>query len=1124
MLCLFWLGPPRVEVEDLPVRLETRKVTALLAVLSLERRAQSREHLATLLWPEYDSRRAPANLRRALASLQASLGPGWLQADRETVALCGLGRIRVDFDDLIIRVRDARTHHPGAEDRLCAACEEKLEEAGALHKGDFLEGFNLKDCPEFDQWQMLKRDELLQEMSYAMERLAQASAEAGRWEDAIERARRWLSLDELHEPAHRALMFSYSRTGKRSAALHQYEECARLLQAELGQEPDERTRVLYERIRDRKLERSVAATSPLRPAGTTSAPLPEATKAAAPFADLLRTKLDIPQLRAAGVERPRLLDVMTQGISHGLAVVSAPAGFGKSTFLSQWSSHADMPVAWLSLDSGDNDVHRFMLYCAGALDAAKPGLGRAAADLLSAMPPVPAKVVMTCLINAVSSAGGDIALVLDDYQFIRTVEIHEAVRLLVDRRPPLLRLVIATREDPPLPLARLRSSGALTEIRADDVRFTMSEAGLFLNSSMSLLLSGANVARLSKRTEGWIAGLQMAALSLQGRGDADAFISAFGGTNRYILDYLAEEVFSRQEEETRRFLLETSILDRMSAGLCEAVSGRRGGQEMLERLDRANLFVVALDERRCWFRYHHLFGDILLHWLERDRPPEEIRALRLRAGDWLDANGELAEAIQQYLAAGEFDRAAGLIERSYVEVLSRGGLGELLQWCTQFPDDITRQRPTFEVVAAWALAFAGKREAAETVLACVDSALDRSASGRDDAKIRALQGDVAIMSAHLNDLAGNGTRAIELARAADRLLPADHLTGRSLVLFILGSAFMYQGDLENSERMFSDRLRFSIAMDNIWSISNAVFWLLVLRRHEGTFDGCEEMLREYEAHVDRHHSRGGGHLAKTSAVAGELKREQGRLVEAERIVAEAVRQVEGCDMPSEVYFCLYYLARTQRSLGRVDEAVATVERAEEIARTSTVLPAMRTAFEVERVKNWLAIGDIESATAWADRRQHSEKESPLYRHLELVCLARVRLAATASNGGRDQALGLLEELTATARLHRWNGVLIESLLLLAKAKLLQFGPQVALSTMDEAVRLAYEGGFFQTVVEEGSQAGELLRGGMDAMTWTDPPLQTYVANVLGAAWGLPTEPREGGHVIRTHGKGKGNRH
>jgi len=309
---------------------------------------------------------------------------------------------------------------------------------------------------------------------------------------------------------------------------------------------------------------------------------------------------------------------------------------------------------------------------------------------------------------------------------------------------------------------------------------------------------------------------------------------------------------------------------------------------------------------------------------------------------------------------------------------------------------------------------------------------------------------------------------------------------------------MHQGDLESADRMFSERLSFSTAMDNIWSMSNAVFWLLVLRWHQGTFRGCEEMIRDYEANVDRHRARGGGHLAKTFAVAGELKREQGRLEEAARIVGEAVSQVEGSGMPSEVYFCLYYLARVQRSLGRVDEAVATVERAEEISRTFTVLAAMRTAFEVERVRNWLALGDIASAAAWADGHQQSQVESPLNRHLELLSLARVRLAAADSNHARDQALGLLEELISTARLHHWNGLLIETLLLLAKGKLLQFGPQEALSAMDEAVRLAHAGGFFQTIVEEGPQAAELLRGGLDAVTWTDPSLQAYVARVLGA--------------------------
>ncbi len=1082
---LLWLGHPRIERDGRPVRLDTRKTTALLAYLTLTDHPVSRERLAALFWPEFDQERAPANLRRSLATLRAALPGQWLAAERDRIGVRLSQELWVDVLQarLLIAAVKRHAHH---EEQACPACRARLEQATALYAGDFLEGFTLPDCSEFDDWQLAERESSRSDQGWTLQRLARAQAAAQQWEQALGTARRWVSLDRLHEPAQALVIRILAQSGQRNAAIRHYEEFAGLLQRELGAQPDPRTRA--------PCDQAVAAnrSAPARPAARS------ATRAAASFKGLLRTKLDVPQPRTARVERKRLIKVMNQGISRGLAVVSAPAGFGKSTLLAQWASRASMPVAWLSLDSGDNDVHRFLHYCAGALDAAKAGLGVAAATLLESMPPAPAQAVMTSLIDAIGSSGTDIALVLDDYQFIRAVEIHEAVRFLVDRKPPLLRLVIATREDPPLPLARLRSQGSLAEIRADNLRFTTGEASQFLNSSMALSLSEQNVAQLSKRTEGWIAGLQMAALSLQGRGDVEAFITAFGGTNRFILDYLAEEVFARQDEETQHFLLETSILDRMSAGLCEAVSGRNGAQQMLERLDRANLFLVALDEHRCWFRYHHLFGELLLHRLEHDHPAEEIRALRLRAGDWLGANGNLAEAILQYLAAQGFEQAAGLIENNYVQVLSRGGLGELLRWCRQIPDEVAAQRPALGVVAAWALVLAGKHEATETVLASVEGVLERSASGRDDAKIRALQGDVSIIRGFLDDLAGNTARAIELTRAADRLLPVDHLIGRSLVFLILGRALMYQGDLDGADRVFSDRLRFSTEVDNIWSISNAVFWLLVLRRHQGALAGCEQMVRDYEARVDRHQARGGGQLAKTFAAAGELKREQGLLAEAVAMAGEAVRQVEGWGMPSEVYFCLYYLVRAQRSLGRLQETAATLEKADQILRTSTVLSVLRTAFEAERVRNWLAMGDVTSAAAWADRHQSTETETPLNRHIELLCLARVRLATAASDDELEQVLGKLEELASSAREHRWYGLLIETLLLLAKAKLRQFGAQEALGAMEEAVRLAHAGGFFQTILEEGSQAAELLRAGVDAGKWTDPTTRAYVQKILAA--------------------------
>ncbi len=1076
---LSWLGHPRIERDAEPVRLDTRKTTALLAYLSLSDLPVSRERLAALFWPEFDEVRAPANLRRSVATIRAALPGEWLAAERNRIGIIPSSVLWVDVRESRQLIAWVKGHsHDDAD--ACPDCRTRLEQAADLFGGDFLEGFTLPDCPQFDDWQLAERESIRFDHGWALQRLAGAQAAAEQWEQALKTARRWVSLDRLHEPAQALLIRVLALSGQRSAALRHYDEFAGLLQSELGVKPDPRTREPCEQ-------------TPTPPRGAAAPP----SVPAAPFEELLRTKLDAPQLRAARVERKRLVDVMGEGIARGLAIVSAPAGFGKTTLLSHWASRAGMPVAWLSLDRGDNDLHRFLHYCAGALDAAAAGLGRSAADLLAAVPPAPAQAVITSLINAIDTAGRDIALVLDDYQFIQAMEIHEAVRFLVDRRPPLLRIVIATREDPPLPLARLRSGGALGEIRADDLRFTTSEAGRFLNSSMALSLSEENVSRLSKRTEGWIAGLQMAALSLQGRGDADAFIAAFGGTNRYILDYLAEEVFSRQDEETRGFLLETSILGRMSAGLCEAVTGRRGAQEMLDRFDRANLFLVALDERRRWFRYHHLFADLLLHRLERDRPPDEIRALRLRAGDWLGANGELAEAVQQFLSAGGFDQAAGLIEGSYVDILSRGGLGELLRWCRDIPDEVTGQRPALGVVAAWAQALAGRQEATETILMKVERTLERLGSGQDHAKTNALRGDVAIIRAFLNDLAGNASQAMELTRTAHGLLPADHLIGRSLVFLIQGRTFMYQGDLESADRSFSDFLRFGVGIDNIWAMSYSVYWLLVLRRLQGSLDGCERLMSDFETHVDRHHSRGSGTLAKTFAVAGELKREQGLLEEAVGVAGDAVRQVEGWGMPSEVCFCLYYLARAQRSLGRVEDSAATVEKAWAIQQTSTVLAAMRTALDAEQVQNWLLRGDIESAVTWADLHLRSETESPLNRHVELLSLARVRLAAAASNDEQDKALDLLEELTSTARHRGWKGLLIESLLLQARARLVRFGPREGLDAMDEAVRLAHRGGFFQTIVEAGPQATDLFQAGLDAGLWSDAPLRAYVDRLLG---------------------------
>ncbi|MBE3063400.1 MAG: hypothetical protein IMZ69_00040, partial [Spirochaetes bacterium] len=661
-LGLFWLGSPRVEVAGRSVRLETRKVTALLAILSLDRRPQSREHLAALLWPEFDSQRAPANLRRALASLQASLGLGWLQADRETVAVAGPGEIRIDFEDLAGCVSEARAHHPAAGDRLCQQCEGKLRGVIGLYRGDFLEGFNLKDSPGFDQWQTQKRDELLHAMSWALERLAEASAEAGRWEEGIEQARRWLSLDELHEPAHRTLMFLYARAGKSSAALRQYEECARLLRAELGQEPEERTRTLHERIKLRKLDGPHGESTQAPPAARAQSREP------------LATRLRPPLIRPALVERARLFRLLDEGARRPLTLVSAPAGFGKTTLLAEWVERCGLPVAWVSLEEADNDPVRMLTGIASVLGQLEPGLGEEALQMLYSMqiPSLPA--VAGSLLADLARSPAPRVLVLDDYHLVGRTETQKILADLVQRMPAELHLVIATREDPALPLARLRARAQLAEVRADDLRFLPEEAAAFLRQVMGLDLSEEDVALLERRTEGWPAGLQMAALSLQSRNDPSEFIRSFGGSHKYVMDYLVGEVVDGQPVEVQEFLLRTSLLDRFCAGLCDELVERTGSQAVLEGLDRANLFVVALDEERQWYRYHHLFAELLRHRLRQGREPAEIERLHLRAGGWLESSGDMEGAMRHYLACRHQGEALRLMGERHLAILTRGGL------------------------------------------------------------------------------------------------------------------------------------------------------------------------------------------------------------------------------------------------------------------------------------------------------------------------------------------------------------------------------------------------------------------------------------------------------------------
>lgn len=433
---------------------------------------------------------------------------------------------------------------------------------------------------------------------------------------------------------------------------------------------------------------------------------------------LLATKLYIPLLHPNLVKRPRLTRRLDEGLrlGHKLTLISASAGSGKTTLLSEWAANSNLQFCWLSLDEDDNDPARFWAYVTAALQTLYPEAGQSVLPMLQSSQPSPIRSILTILLNELAVLSEPVVLVLDDYHLITAVDIHNNVAFLLDHLPQHLHLVIATRADPALPIARLRARGQLTELRADDLRFTTEEVAAFLNEAMGLSLQPQDIAMLEARTEGWASGLHLAALSLQGREDAHAFVEAFTGGHQYIIEYLIEEVLSQQPEPVQRFLLQTSILDRLCGPLCDALTGEQNGAEVLERLQRDNLFTIPLDDERCWYRYHHLFSDLLRKRLGQSVLPDQVNALHCRAGQWHAENGLLEQAVKHARMAGDFERIAQIAERAAGGSLLDARLTVLLRWVDTLPQDVLSAHPCLQIYRAWALYMNGHLQAAQQAL------------------------------------------------------------------------------------------------------------------------------------------------------------------------------------------------------------------------------------------------------------------------------------------------------------------------------------------------------------------------------------------------------------------------
>jgi LuxR family maltose regulon positive regulatory protein len=801
-------------------------------------------------------------------------------------------------------------------------------------------------------------------------------------------------------------------------------------------------------------------------------------------------------------------------------LISAPAGFGKTTLLTEWlaagpAGPADERLtAWLSLDRADNEPASFWTYVIAALQTVAPGVGESALTLLQAPQPPPVETVLTALLNDLGAITGDIVLVLDDYHVIDARDVQDAMAFLLDHLPPRLHVVIASRTDPALPLARLRARGELVETRAAELRFTPDEAAAYLNEMMGLELTARDVAALEGRTEGWIAALQLAALSMQGRDDLAGFIAGFTGDDRYVVDYLAEEVLQRQSDRVQTFLLQTSILGRLSGPLCDAVTGQGGGKAMLEALDRGNLFLVPLDDRRRWYRYHHLFADVLQARL-LDEQPDQVPDLHQRASAWYQQNGEPAVAIGHALAGGDFERAADLVEleipamsRTRQEAMVRG-------WLEVIPDEVVRVRPVLSVGFAGALLSVGELEGVESRLRDAERWLDvttgtdarsqaRSAEMvvADEEEYRRLPAMIELYRAALALARGDVPGTVRHARRALNLaLAEDHLC-RAAAAGMSGLAFWTSGDLEAGHSAYAECMAGLRRAGHIADTFGCAIALADIRLVQGRLG---EAMRTYEQALQRVPEQGGPVLRGTAdmyvGMSG-VHRERNDLHAATQQLLRSQELGEHTGLPQNRYRWRVAMARIRQAEGDLDGALDLLNEAERVY-LGDFFPNVRPVPAL-RARIWIAQGRLGEALGWAREQGLSVDDDLSYlREFEHITLARVLMARYQDERAErsvPEAIRLLDRLLRAAEEGERAGSVIEIGVLRALAYQRHEDIPAALSCLERAVTQAEPEGYVRVFADEGPPMASLLRVAARQQTG-----RNYVRQLLAAVTETETE-------------------
>ncbi len=840
------------------------------------------------------------------------------------------------------------------------------------------------------------------------------------------------------------------------------------------------------------------------------------------IAPILATKLYVPPFRPGVVERPNLIERLNEGLRQNqdfgrkLTLISAPAGFGKTTLVSEWAAGCKMlepevRVAWLSLDEGDNDLSRFLAYLIAALQKIEPQIGEGVSGILQAaqsqMPPI--ELLLTTLLNDLNAVADSIILVLDDYHVIEAQPLHQALAFLIEHLPTRLHLVIATREDPSFPLARWRARGQLTELRAADLRFTPAEAAEFLNQVMGLNLSAEDIASLETSTEGWIAGLQLAAISMQGEKDTASFIKSFAGSHHFVLDYLLEEVLQKQPAGVQTFLLQTSILDRLCGPLCDAVllNPSVSGQETLEDLERANLFIVPLDNERRWYRYHHLFGDLLRQRLSQSTAPSTAgkengaAELHQRASQWFEENNDKPTAFYHALAARDYSRAAGLAEMAWKEMDGAFQSAAWLGWTKKLPEEVIRVRPVLCAQIAQSLADIGDAEASEARLQDAERRLEGLSAGRviaDEEQFRALPATIALARAYNAQVLGRLADARKYAELALQLTPASDFFRRAQATVTLEITHWTSGDLEAACRAMGDWMKSMEQAGNpVFVIASAFAvgdMLVALGRLAEAERAYQDALKLAAQHgpeaepITAHHHLGLSMIyyqrGDDTPAAYHWKR-----------AAELGPQTTLADWPHRWHVAQ---AQLKEGAGDLETALALLDEAKRVYIQSLV-PDLRPIAAL-KARIYLKQGRTDKARAWAAERGFSPADEVSYLHeFEYLTLARLEIANPLVNA-------LLVRLLQAAETQKRQGSMLEILLVQALACQAQGNLPSALASLQRALSLAEPEDYIRIFVDEGEPMRMLIadfRSSIEKQLSGSAQDQLVYADKLLAAFAQP---------------------